>query len=272
MKRRSMKRLPMKCAGFVGTERTRMGRAVVWSGAMLSTAVLLAASGAYSEPEAEPKAETEIEANEKESSCPAGAGVDTAKLIQSRYEDIRDIHANFVQTNDSATFAGQPLMAPEPKSGRVIFAKPGKMRWSYLLPEPSVVVSDGQILWIYDVDGESITRLEVTAGYLSGAALQFLLGDGQILESFDVEATVCEKDHTTLDLIPKAEATYERLGLVADRVSGDIVATSVLDLLGNLTEIRFSEIEVNRDPKAETFQLEIPEGVEVIDYAGSPDD
>jgi outer membrane lipoprotein carrier protein len=252
-----------------------MARVVVRSGAIavLSTAVLLTASGAYSEPAAEQtKAETAIEANEKESSCPSGAGVKTAKLIQSRYEGIRDIHANFVQTNESATFAGQPLMAPEPKSGHVIFAKPGKMRWSYLLPEPSVVVSDGQILWIYDVDGESITRLEVTAGYLSGAALQFLLGDGQILESFEVEATVCEKDHTSLDLIPKAEATYERLGLVADRVSGDIVATSVLDLLGNLTEIRFSEIEVNRDPKAETFRLEIPEGVEVIDYAGSPDD
>jgi outer membrane lipoprotein carrier protein len=234
----------------------------------LPTAVLLAAPAAYSEAETE----SAVEADMKESSCAAGTGVSTARLIQSRYEGIRDIHANFVQTNESATFAGQPLMAPEPKSGRVIFAKPGKMRWSYLLPEPSVVVSDGQILWIYDVEGESITRLEVTAGYLSGAALQFLLGDGQILESFEVEATACQEDHITLDLTPKAEATYERLGLVADRVSGDIVATSVLDLLGNLTEIRFSEIEINRDPKAETFKLEIPEGVEVIDYAGSPDD
>lgn len=262
----------MKCADSVRIRRMRVGRVVVRFGAILSTAILLIASEAYSEAEAEPKPETAIEADENGSSCPPGAGVNTAKLIQSRYEGIRDIHANFVQTNESATFAGQPLMAPEPKSGRVIFAKPGKMRWSYLLPEPSVVVSDGQILWIYDVDGESITRLEVTAGYLSGAALQFLLGDGQILESFEVEATVCKKDHTTLDLIPKAEATYERLGLVADRVSGDIVATSVLDLLGNLTEIRFSEIEINRDPTAESFRLEIPDGVEVIDYAGSPED
>ncbi len=143
------------------------------------------------------------------------------------------------------------------------------MRWSYLSPEPSVVVSDGQILWIYDVAGKSITRLEVTAGFLSGAALQFLLGDGQILESFEVRASACEGDRITLDLIPKADATYERLGLVADRISGNILATAVLDLFGNLTEIAFSEIEFNRDPKAETFQLEIPDGVEVIDYAGS---
>lgn len=235
---------------------------MVWLGVVLSTAVSLAISTAY--------AETDPETSDDESTCPAGTGENTARLIQSRYEGIRDIHANFVQTNESATFAGQPLMTPEPKQGRVIFAKPGKMRWSYLSPEPSVVVSNGHILWIYDVAGESITRFEVTSGFLSGAALQFLLGDGQILESFEVEATACKEGRITLDLIPKAAATYERLGLVVDAVSGDIVATSVLDLFGNRTEIRFSEIEINRDPKAETFELEIPDGVEVIDYAGSP--
>jgi len=232
-------------------------------GILLSAAALLAIPTVHAETPAEPI--------ETESTCPAGTGERTARLIQSRYEGIRDIHANFEQTNESATFAGQPLMTPEPKSGRVIFAKPGKMKWSYMTPEPSMVVSDGQILWIYDIAGESITRLEVTAGFLSGAALQFLLGDGQILESFEVEATDCSEGRITLDLVPKEEATYERLGLVADSASGDIVGTSVLDPFGNLTEIRFSEIEINLDPKAETFELEIPDGVEVIDYAGSPE-
>jgi len=249
----------MQRADYAGTERAGVGRIFVWFGVLLSTAVFLAISTAYAE------------TDEGKSTCPAGTGEKTARLIQSRYEGIRDIHANFEQTNESATFAGQPLMAAEPKTGRVIFAKPGKMRWSYLSPEPSIVVSDGHILWIHDIAGESITRLEVTAGFLSAAALQFLLGDGQILESFAVEATECRQARITLDLIPRAEATYERLGLVADRVSGDIVATSVLDLFGNRTEIRFSDIEINRGPEAGTFELEIPDGVEVIDYAGSPD-
>ena len=204
------------------------------------------------------------------SSCPAGTGEATARLIQTRYEGIRDIEANFEQTNESALFAGQPMMTAEAKTGRVVFAKPGKMRWSYVSPEPSVVVSDGHRLWIYDVPGKSITLLEVTAGFLSGAAVQFLLGDGQILESFEVEATACTSDRITLDLVPRGEATYERLGLVADRISGDIVGTSMLDLFGNLTEIRFRDIEINRDPPASTFELEIPDGVEVIDFAGSP--
>jgi len=239
-----------------------VGRGVVRLGVVVSAVVALTSGAVYSQAS---------EANSETSKCPAGMGEKTAKLIQTRYESIRDIYANFEQTNQSVSFAGQPLMTPEPKRGQVIFAKPGKMRWTYVFPEPSVVVSDGRILWIHDVEGKSITRFEVTAGFLSGAALQFLLGDGQILETFEVEATACEAGQITLDLTPRAPATYERLGLVADRDSGDIVATSVLDLFGNLTEIRFSETVINRDPKPETFTLEIPDGVEVIDYAGSPD-
>lgn len=201
------------------------------------------------------------------SNCEPGFGEKAAKLIQSRYEGIRDIRADFTQENQSASFAGEPLMSTAPKTGKVSFAKPGKMHWSYVEPEKSIVVSNGSTLWIYDVDGKSITRLEVTAGFLSGAALQFLLGDGQILETFEVSATDCTEDRVTLDLLPKQDATYERLGLIADRSSGDIVGTSVKDLFGNLTVIRFEGLLVNQDPAASTFELEIPDGVELIDYA-----
>jgi outer membrane lipoprotein carrier protein len=208
-----------------------------------------------------------VPAEQVESSCGDGVGEKAALLIQSRYDDVRDIHANFEQINESATFAGQPLMAAEPKNGRVTFAKPGKMRWTYLSPEPSVVVSNGELLWIYDVGGKSITRMIVTEGFLTGAALQFLLGDGQILESFEVYATECRNDRITLELIPKADATYERLGLVADPTTGMLIATSVLDLFGNLTEISFSETRTNLDPEADTFEMDTPDGVELIDYA-----
>ena len=230
--------------------------------------VAIAALGASAEGESEtgadePGSEVAIES----SSCELGIANQMAARIQDRYDGIRDIHSNFEQRNESASFAGQPLMNTEPKAGRVVFAKPGKMRWTYLTPEPSEVVSNGALLWIYDVEGQSITRLTVTAGFLSGAALQFLLGDGEILESFDVVARDCLPDSVTLALHPKAEATYERLGLVADRDSGQLLATSVLDLFGNLTEIRFSETRINLDPSDSLFEMEIPEGVELIDYA-----
>jgi outer membrane lipoprotein carrier protein len=201
--------------------------------------------------------------------CSAGVGEATARLVQSRYDGIRDLQADFEQESQSATFAGAPLMDSSPKTGRVVFAKPGKMRWTYAPPDASVVVSDGQTLWIHDVEGGTATRLEVTAGYLSGAALEFLLGDGKILDEFEVEATACAPERITLDLVPKMDASYERLGLVANATSGDIEETSIVDLFGNRTEIRFHKIEVNRSPAADVFEFQVPKGVELIDYAGS---
>lgn len=204
------------------------------------------------------------------SACPEGQGVESAMRIQARYDGIRDLAAGFTQESQSATFAGEPLMDGATKTGQVVFAKPGKMRWVYEAPDASVVVSDGSTLWIYDVAGGTATRLEVTAGYLSGAALQFLLGDGRILDSFAVEAIACAEGRVTLDLLPNEDATYERLGLVADEATGDIVETSVVDLFGNRTIIRFQDMRVNQKPSADTFTFEAPEGVEVIDYEAAP--
>ncbi|MHA7837188.1 MAG: LolA family protein [bacterium] len=230
---------------------------------LLSQPILLASTDA--------RAASAEEQDGSEGGCrEAGLAQRMALKIQQRYETIRDLRARFEQTNESATFGGTPLMTAEAKRGRVVFAKPGRMRWSYEQPDRSEVVSDGETLWIYDVEAESATRLEVTAGFLSGAALQFLLGDGKILESFEVEATACAKDRVTLDLIPRQDSSYERLGLVADRESGDVLATSVLDLFGNLTRIRFEAVEINRDPGPEIFELEVPEGVEVIEYDAPP--
>ena len=210
-------------------------------------------------------------ASPPESACAEGVGEQTARRVQARYDGIRDLQADFEQASQSASFAGEPLMDSAPKTGHVVFAKPGKMRWTYAAPDASVVVSDGKNLWIHDVEGGTATRLEVTEGYLSGAALQFLLGDGKILDEFAVEAIACASNQVTLDLVPKSDASYERLGLVADAASGDILSTSIVDLFGNRTEIQFQKIQVNLEPGADVFDFAVPDGVEVIDYAGTPE-
>ena len=230
-------------------------RGLSWSRGGLVLGLLVVACGAI--------------AGESKPVCEAGLAEQTAHKIQTRYEGIRDLRADFEQTNVSATFEGEALMKPEPRRGRVVFAKPGKMRWTYAPPEASVVVSDGKTLWIHDVEARTVTRLAVTEGYLTGAALQFLMGDGDILGSFRVSVSDCDAKQVTLDLLPNEDASYERLGLVADRATGSVVATSVSDLFGNLTRIRFDKLEENRKPPPDTFVLKIPEGVEVIDYAES---
>ncbi len=204
--------------------------------------------------------------------CGAERALEVAHRVQARYESIRDLSADFEQVSRSvmlsgASLAGGGLDEGEPSRGHVVLAKPGRMSWHYRTPEESRMVSDGKMLWIYDVEAEQVSTLPVAEGYLAGAALQFLLGDGKLTESFAVGAGRCERGRVGLDLLPRQAASYERLGLVANPETGDIVETEIIDLLGNRTTIRFSDMKTNEDPPAELFVFEVPEGVEVVDLS-----
>ena len=75
--------------------------------------------------------------------------------------------------------------------------------------------------------------MPVAEGYLAGAALQFLLGEGDLLDTFAVGAVECgvsakseiEPAIVELTLEPKQPVSYERLGLRVNALSGEVSAT-----------------------------------------------
>jgi outer membrane lipoprotein carrier protein len=184
--------------------------------------------------------------------------------LQQRYESARDLRADIVQTTRSVTLGAEPSEQMISK-GTVVFAKPGKMRWSYEEPEPSLVVSDGETLWIYDLVFREAQKLPVTEGYLSGAAVQFLLGEGKIERDFEISALRCEKTSAELRLRPRNPGSYEKLHVLVNPQTGDLLKTTVFFVLGNVTEVAFSNIELNVDPAASLFRLDPPADVRVIE-------
>jgi outer membrane lipoprotein carrier protein len=187
---------------------------------------------------------------------------EVAARVQARYDGVQDLEARFTQTSRSVAFgrAGQELQA----SGVAVFAKPGRMRWMYEKPEPSVVVSDGQTLWIYDPKAREVQEFPVGQGFLSGSAVQFLLGEGLILRDFDVRAQQCPSETVRLLLTPKEDATYELLELSVTAESGDVKGTAVVDLFGNRTEVSFEALRVDRHPDPSVFRFEVEPGVKVL--------
>jgi len=196
---------------------------------------------------------------------PAAAADCAAALtarVQARYDHMRELEARFTQRTHSALSPGGDVT-----TGRVALAKPGKMRWSYETPEPSLVVSDGATLWIYDPAAREAQRLTVGEQFLSGAAFQFLLGSGRIVDSFRVTAERCDAARARLTLTPRADATYQSLELEVDTASGEAHATAVLDLFGNRTEVEFTEIRYDSGLDASTFRFAPEPGVRVIELA-----
>ena len=224
-----------------------------------------------------------------DASAPRSCAEEVAATVQGHYDAVRDFSADFEQTTHTPLFGAAGTFGG-PQRGEVVFAKPGKMRWTYIEPEPSLVVSDGETLWIYSPTLKEASRVRVSEGMLTGAALQFLLGDGKLLESFEVSAEGCprvaelapagtskpaEKDQAAaetieLQLTPREPASYQRLGITARVASGEVVATRVLDHLGNETVIAFRQIQHNQDPPSDAFKFVPGPDIEVIKLDATP--
>jgi outer membrane lipoprotein carrier protein len=202
-------------------------------------------------------------------SADSDCAADVAGRVQRRYEKVRDLAADFEQTTQRVSLGNAPADALVAK-GEVLFGKPGKMRWSYTSPEPSLVVSDSSTLWIYDPQAREVQKLPLGAGHLSEAGVQFLLGDGKLQDEFSVSASGCSSPTVTLGLAPKREAQYQQLEMRVDRKSGVVRETTVIDLFGNRTTIAFDELRENTGPAADLFVFTPPEGVRVISLPSAP--
>jgi outer membrane lipoprotein carrier protein len=202
----------------------------------------------------------------------ASCAEQVAAKVQARYDGVRNIRARFSQVTRSVMLGNASLGDDAPSTGRVQLAKPGKMRWAYESPQQSLVVSNGKVVWIYDPAAKEVQLLPVLEGYLTGAALEFLLGNGELLEEFDVRSSTCEADAKgtiELDLIPREAASYESMGMRVEVASGQLVATSLVDIFGNRTQIAFSEIEINGTMPDADFAFEVPDGVMVVDISAT---
>jgi outer membrane lipoprotein carrier protein len=201
---------------------------------------------------------------------PPDCAAEVAARVQARYEGIQSLRASFVQTTSNVAFGGDSGPAAAPARGRVEFAKPGRMRFEYETPEPSLVVSDGKTLWIYDPTAKEVQVLPVDKGFLSAAAIQFLLGEGRLTETFEISAHRCAPDRAELELRPRGEATYERIELAVEPATGWIRESTVVDLLGNRTHLAFQDIATGGAPEAARFRFEPPPGVRVLTLEETP--
>ena len=212
-------------------------------------------------PESEQRASPHS-ANREDRASRAPCAERLAARIQQHYDGITDLQADFRQVSRSVALGGSGA-AEEASTGKVILAKPGRMRWDYREPEPSLVVSDGETLWIYDPDAGEVQVLPMSGDSLSGAGLQFLFGEGRLTDSFHVDAQDCEASRPKLALTPKQDALFEKIFLDVDPQSGVVWGTQIQDLFGNRTELTLENIEIDRSPPERTFRFEPPAGTRV---------
>ena len=163
---------------------------------------------------------------------------DVATKIEEHYKSRPDVAAKFEQR---VTKPGRQRALV--KKGTAFFKRPGMMRWDYTDPEKVYYVSDGKVLWSYDVESKLVTRLDVASSELYHQS-RYLFGQGNLREDFDLSEGKSDKDQFALVLKPKKNArNFKQLTLVVNPATGEIRRTELLDPYDNLSVITFTELD-----------------------------
>ena len=191
--------------------------------------------------------------------APAYADNDAAlNDFLARIKNLQTLDSRFEQsTRDNH---GQVLQS---MTGQLTVAKPGKLRWHTDEPFEQLVVSDGELVWVYDMDLEQVTIRDMDQRIQETPAL-LLTGDaGNLEKSFLVEEEKAG-DETVFQLVPKDNSQlFESLEFhYRDQ---QIVRMMIFDAAGQITEISFDGVAINQPVDDQAFVFNVPEGVDVID-------
>lgn len=190
---------------------------------------------------------------------------DDAALIlgatQARYEAVKDIRATFEQYARVAS-----LGTTEISSGVVFVRRPGRMRWEYQEPDARIIALDGETLRIYSPEDAQMQIASLSQGAFSPTALDFLLGDGDLAETFTATRLPDGDDGAVrLKLLPREAARFEHLELWVAPETHQLRGSVLVDILGNRTEVRFRDLIENGGIAEKHFTIEVPVDTEVID-------
>jgi len=197
-------------------------------------------------------------------------------LVQSFYDQTKTLQAEFEQTRYTRLYDRY-----DRAQGKVVFKKPGMMRWDYAQPNGQVFVSNGKKLLIYQPPEEGEKRGQLIERAVDEdqlpSAFSFLLGSGSLEKDFDVRLLEHDndkfKDGHVLQLIPRRPTpNYEQLVFYVRTLTqggkraGVVQRVLIIDSAGNRNRFDFSKIKFNRDVPDKRFSYRPPKGTETVTH------
>jgi outer membrane lipoprotein carrier protein len=200
---------------------------------------------------------------------PAAATSDADSVaagVQAFYDQAKDLTASFFQT-----YVNKVYQRTDRSKGRVVFKKPGMMRWDYDLPNGKVMTSNGKKVLVFE-PGEDGDKGQVIEQDLGAAqlpqAMSFLLGTGKLQEDFTFRLLDAAREGyptgDVLELRPKvATPHFERLLFYVERTKalrGLVRRLLIIDASGNRNRFDFSAIKFNGNVGVPLFDFKPPPG------------
>jgi len=193
--------------------------------------------------------------------------IDRVKLEQSRVETLE---ADFVQERTS-----EFLERPETSHGKLFYARPDRVRWEYLQPNPISLVIEGDemLTWYRDLGRAE----KVKVGRVSSQVFRYLDAAGSLEALMDYFAVTLSTPEPgapwRLVLEPRYPRIAKRLAGITLWIDPELylpVRVRYTEPNGDSTEYRFDALRANVPIPDERFRLSLPQevSVRVLDLAG----
>lgn len=167
--------------------------------------------------------------------------------------NLQTLQAQFTQT----VMDGRGK-AIQKTSGQMSMQRPGKFRWQTFSPGKQLLIADGNKIWFYDEGLEQVTVQKQQAVSQNSPAMLLSGSPEQLSEQF-----IISKQGSTFKLVPKnKEGLFRSVQLTFN--NQQLVNMKLIDNLGQVTVVQFSQVKSNPALSASLFTFKVPQGVDVV--------
>lgn len=181
------------------------------------------------------------------------------KTLDQFFQNTQSMQTEFEQTIKDTR--GKVI---EQSIGSLILSRPDKFILEYISPAEQKYISNGKTIWIYDVELEQVSIKELDEGIGDSPAL-LLSSNTNVYKHYDVsDIKLLKPDgYQWVQLrAKKEEMTFEKVLLA---FKGSILIQMIMhDSFGQITELKFSNIQINKPFALRQFNFVPPEDVDVI--------
>ena len=188
---------------------------------------------------------------------PACAVADGYERLDRFFEKVTTFKASFTQV-----VLDENLLALEETSGLLWIARPGRFRWDYESGHRQSIVADGEVLWLYDVELEQVTRRAQESAI--GQTPAVLLSGGQQYRK-DYNVTILGRQGAVnwISLVPKfSDGSFAEIQLGFEGETLRLI--QLLDELNQITRVTLANVVENEPIPDSVFRFIPPTGVDVI--------
>ncbi|HEX6706725.1 MAG TPA: outer membrane lipoprotein chaperone LolA [Albitalea sp.] len=189
--------------------------------------------------------------------APFAAHADAVDTLKDFVAHVKTGHATFTQTVTSPDGAKKKT-----SSGSFDFSRPNRFRFAYAKPYEQLIVSDGQKVWIHDIDLNQVTARKFSQAL--GATPAALLAGGSLEQDFTLSALPAKDGLEWAQALPKArEGAFQsvRIGFKGR----DLSAVEIIDSFGQRSLLQFSQLTANAPVSPALFTFTVPKGTDVIE-------